>query len=143
MSSGKPRRPSRPTRGARISLRTRARSPTGPIPGSAAIAPRPNIRTEAQGSPAVPPPPNLSLSALGGGEGRGEVGGSRSGLGFAAPPTSPSPSLARRVPSLSPQKWAEREICRVQVRFAWLAALVFILLSAVLPARADEFATLI
>jgi urea transport system permease protein len=31
----------------------------------------------------------------------------------------------------------------VQVRFAWLAGIVLILLSAILPARADEFATLI
>src|SRR6266568_9640363 len=46
MSYGRPRRRSRPMRGAPICPRTRARSPTGPTPGSAAIAPRPNIRTE-------------------------------------------------------------------------------------------------
>lgn len=45
--------------------------------------------------------------------------------------------------SLSPRRRAEREICRVQVHFAWAVAIILILLSAVLPARADEFATLL
>src|SRR5271169_5701230 len=43
---------------------------------------------------------------LGGREGGGEVGRSR--FRTAAPPTSPSPSLTRWVPSLSPRQRAER-----------------------------------
>ena len=45
--------------------------------------------------------------------------------------------------SLSPRKWAEREIGRVQVHLAWLALISLILLAAAFPARADEFATLV
>ena len=48
----------------------------------------------------------FSLSAPGGGEGRGEVGEPR--FRASAPPTSPSPLLRQRVPSLSPRKRAER-----------------------------------
>jgi urea transport system permease protein len=45
--------------------------------------------------------------------------------------------------SLSPRKWAEREIGWVQVHLAWLAVISLILLAAAFPARADEFATLV
>ena len=52
--------PSRPTPGAPISPKTRARSPTGPIPGSAAIAPRPNTPIEARRSALCPHPPRCA-----------------------------------------------------------------------------------
>ena len=51
--------------------------------------------------------------------------------------------MARKVPSLSPRKWAEREIGRVQLHLAWLAAILLISLAAALPARADEFANFV
>jgi FAD/FMN-containing dehydrogenase/Fe-S oxidoreductase len=50
----------------------------------------------------------FSLSALGGGEGRGEVGAPR-GLGFRSDPPHP-PGAAAPGPSLSPRKRAERDI---------------------------------
>jgi urea transport system permease protein len=91
----------------------------------------------------VPNPANLSLSAPGGGEGRGEVGAYQLRSSIAAPPTSPSPAPGRWVPSLSPRYRAERATWLVNFCLPRLAALALILLTAVLPARADEFATLL
>src|SRR5438552_3576416 len=54
------------------------------------------------------------LSAPGGGEGRGEVG--EPPHSAAAPPTSPSPSPTRWVPSLSPRRRAERANPRLRAR---------------------------
>ena len=91
----------------------------------------------------MPNPANLSLSAPGGGEGRGEVGAYRLRSSIAALPTSPSPSPGRWVPCLSPRYRAERAIWLVNFCLPRLAALALILLTTVLPARADEFATLL
>ena len=91
----------------------------------------------------MPSPANLSLSAPGGGEGRGEVGAYQLRSSIAAPPTSPSPSPGRWVPSLSPRYSAERATWLVNFCLSRLAALALILLTTVLPARADEFATLL
>jgi urea transport system permease protein len=91
----------------------------------------------------VPNPANLSLSAPGGGEGRGEVGAYQLRSSIAAPPTSPSPSPGRWVPSLSPRYGPERAAWLVNFCLPRLAALALILLTTVLPARADEFATLL
>jgi BirA family biotin operon repressor/biotin-[acetyl-CoA-carboxylase] ligase len=52
---------------------------------------------------------NISLSAPGGGEGRGEVGGAPASEHAGATHLT-LPSLARRVPSLSPQKGGEGAI---------------------------------
>src|SRR5215469_10199627 len=57
--------------------------------------------------PHAPRVASFSLSALGGGEGWDEVGG---GFGFGRPPTSPSRSQTRWVPSLSPRERVERVI---------------------------------
>src|SRR5437763_2687824 len=51
------------------------------------------------------------------------------------------PNLANL--SLSPRNWAEREIGRARLHLAWLAAILLILLATALPARADQFATLL
>jgi urea transport system permease protein len=88
-------------------------------------------------------PANLSLYAPEGGEGRGEVGAYRLRSSIAAPPTSPSPSPGRWVPSLSPRYRADRAAWLVNFCLPRLAALALILLTTVLPARADEFATLL
>ena len=58
---------------------------------------------------------SFSLSALGGGEGRGEVGGAPHSE-LAARPTSPSRALMRPGPSLSPSR-AERGLGQAAVRF--------------------------
>src|SRR5271154_5109350 len=97
--------------GAPTSQRIRARSPTGPIPGSAATAPRPSTLIEAQGkSCAVPNPVNLSLSAPRGGEGRGGGGGGGGGGGLGGPPRSgpgcpPPPPSPPPPPRVEPAGW--------------------------------------
>src|SRR5271167_157700 len=60
MSSGRPKRRSKPTPGALILPRIRARSPTGPILGSAAIAPSPNTRIERISEKAVLASPTIA-----------------------------------------------------------------------------------
>src|SRR5271166_7070938 len=60
MSSGRPKRRSKPTPGALILPRIKARSPTGPILGSAAIAPSPNTRIERISEKAVLPSPTIA-----------------------------------------------------------------------------------
>jgi len=75
----------------------------------------------------VPNPANLSLSAPWGAErGRGEVGAYRLRSSIAAPPTSPSPSPGRWVPSLSPRYRAERATWLVNFCLPRLAALALI-----------------
>src|SRR5271165_119855 len=60
MSSGRPKRRSKPTPGALILPRIRARSPTGAILGSAAIAPSPNTRIERISEKAVLASPTIA-----------------------------------------------------------------------------------
>src|SRR5271167_4567076 len=60
MSSGRPKRRSKPTPGVLILPRIRAKSPIGPILGSAAIAPSPNTRIERISEKAVLPSPTIA-----------------------------------------------------------------------------------
>src|SRR6516164_1980999 len=125
--SGKPSRRSRPMRGARISRRTRAKSPIGATPGFAAIAPRPNTRIEPTRLRVVSSLP-VSL--------RRQYPHPPSPSGWVPP----SPALRERGPSAARRVRKPRLATVGLVRFA---ALVLLLLAAAVRAFADDFATLV
>src|SRR2546423_1847532 len=124
-------------RGARICPRTRARSPIGPIRGSAATAPRPNIRIEVTEVPLTP-----SWRAGEGPYKRRHPGGGRD------PPS-------RRL-SVYGKSGAVMPIGCVMQAVKWIpafagitrsvgcrAVLVLILALAALPARAEDLAAVV
>ena len=156
-SSGRPRTPSRRMPGAPISPKTRARSPTGPIPGSAAIAPRPNTLIEARRSALCPHPPRCARHPLPR-CGRGAMTRSPQSSSLAPRERGANPKVlvgeGGTIPQGSRDVFIGRghpahraELTRITPRAieraARLTAIVLLVFSMALPARADEFATLL